>query len=310
MLTWKYEIAIYLWIAGIAGGAYFAAFLIDRLSGGRHKLLMKTAMLIAVPLVALGSLLLVIDLGAPLRFWHLFVTFRPESAMSVGAWILIGYAITGTLMLLLWAVQWLKPSEQMARLVGRVNEILSWITFGLSVLVITYTGVLLSSTNQPLWATTFLVPAAFVASAIATGTGVIFLVARTGLDRFVDRLFAGTGEGTSERVTHLMAMAAAIVGVIEVLVLMAYLGWQTSFSTPAAAQALGILISGPLRFLFWGGVVLAGLLIPMVLELASMSAERKEAISNVSALAVSSSLVLLGGLILRVVMVLGGQMVW
>lgn len=305
MLTWKYEIAIYLWIAGIAGGAYFAAFLIDRFRGGRHKLLMKMAMLLGVPLVGLGSLLLVLDLGEPLRFWHLFVRFRPGSAMSMGSWILLSYAVLGTLMLLLWALEWLKLSERTLGLVTQVNGIISWITFVLSVLVMSYTGVLLGATNQPLWASSFLLPTLFVASAITTGTAMVFLAARTGFDRLVDRVLGGVGAQVSEGTVHTMGNAAAIVGVVEVLVLLVYVGWLGSFSTPAGAEALSILISGRLSLLFWGGVVLVGLLIPMVLELASMNAKRSAiAVSMVT----STSLALLGGLILRVVVVLGGQM--
>lgn len=303
-LTWNWEIAIYLWIAGIAGGAYFAAFLIDRFSGGRYKLLMKMAMLLGVPLVGLGSLLLVLDLGEPLRFWHLLVRFRPGSAMSMGTWILLSYGILGVLMLGLWASQWLRLSERARGLVVRVNGIMSWITFALSVLVMAYTGVLLGTTNQPLWASTLLLPALFVASAISTGTAMVFLAARMGLDRLVDKGFGGSGERIPEGTVHTMGNTAAIVGVVEVLVLLAYFGWLGSFSTPAAAEALGILIAGPLGPLFWGGVVLAGLLIPMVLELVSMSS-KKRAIAG--AMVTSASLAVLGGLMLRLVMVLGGQ---
>jgi formate-dependent nitrite reductase membrane component NrfD len=309
MLTWNYVIAIYLWIAGIAGGAYFAAFLIDRFSGGRHKVLMKTAMIIGVPLVALGSLLLVVDLGEPLRFWHLFVRFRPESAMSLGAWILLSFALLGAAMLLLWALQWLKLSQQKLRSVALVNGVLSWIALVLAALVVSYTGVLLSATNQPLWARTYLLPALFVASAVSTGTGVIFLAARMRLDVLVDRLLAGSGEGTPGGTVHVMGSAAAIVGVMEVLVLLAYLGWLTSFSTPLAAQALAVLISGPLRLLFWGGVVLVGLLVPMLVELLSMRRAGAQPAAR-GAWVATTSLVLLGALVLRVVMVLGGQMVW
>jgi polysulfide reductase chain C len=304
MLTWKYEIAIYLWIAGIAGGAYFSAFLIDRFSGGRHKLLMKMAMLMGVPLVGLGSLLLVIDLGEPLRFWHLFTRFRPGSAMSMGSWILLSYAILGAVMLLLWALEWLKLSERTLRSVERVNGVISWITFVLSVLVIAYTGVLLSASNQALWASSFLVPALFVASGIATGTAIVFLAARMGLDRLVDRILAGPGQRIPERTVRNMSNAAAIVGVVEVLVLLAYVGWMGSFATPAAAEALSVLISGSLSLLFWGGVVLIGLLIPMVLELASMYSEKADLAVSVAS---STGLVVIGGLMLRLVMVVGGQ---
>lgn len=303
-LTWEWQLAIYLWIAGIAGGGYFAAFLIDRFRGGRHKLLVKMAAFLGTPLVGLGSLLLIVDLGQPLRFWHLFLSFLPVSAMSMGTWILLSYAILGALMLLLWATQWLKLSEQIRGWVVKVNGVMSWTTFVLSVLVMAYTGVLLGTTNQPLWASTLLLPALFVASAISTGTAMVFLTTRMGLDRLVDKVMGGSGERIPEATVHTMGNTAAIVGVMEVLVLLAYFGWLGSFSTPAGAEALSILSVGQMGPVFWGGAVLAGLLVPMVLELISMNSKRG---ALVGAMVTSASLALIGGFILRLAMVLGGQ---
>jgi formate-dependent nitrite reductase membrane component NrfD len=35
MMTWEWPLAVYLWIAGIAGGAYFAAFMMSHFRKGR-----------------------------------------------------------------------------------------------------------------------------------------------------------------------------------------------------------------------------------------------------------------------------------
>ena len=40
-MTWGAPIWIYLWLAGMAGGACFVAFLVDRFTGGENKLLLK-----------------------------------------------------------------------------------------------------------------------------------------------------------------------------------------------------------------------------------------------------------------------------
>jgi formate-dependent nitrite reductase membrane component NrfD len=146
----------------------------------------------------------------------------------------------------------------------------------------------------------------FVASAITTGTAMVFLAARAGWDGLVDRILGGTGERVPANTVHTMGYSAAIVGVVEILVLLAYIGWLGSFSSPAAVEALTILTSGSMSLLFWGGVVLAGLLIPMGLELFSMNYSKKSAIAGL--MVTSTSLALLGGLILRLVMVMGGQM--
>jgi len=184
-MVWEWPIFIDLWAAGVAGGGYFAAFLVDRFTGRKHKLLMQVATWVGVPLALLGVLLLVLDLGNQLWAWHLFVRFMPVSPMSLGSWILLLWSITGVALIALWFAESLEPAEQPTDVLARVasmlrplvpaTEILVWITFVLSVLLIAYTGVLLSNTRIALWATVLL-PALFVVSAIFTGTAAIRLV--------------------------------------------------------------------------------------------------------------------------------------
>lgn len=225
--------------------------------------------------------------------------------MSIGTYVVAAYAIIGTVMGVLWGLQRIELSDGALRSIKRVIEVLSWIALVLSVLVISYTGVLLSATNQPLWARVLLLPALFVASAIWTGIALILIVARTGLDRKVDRLLGGVGEHTSEGTMRTLSNASAIVGVIALVVLVGYLVWLAGFSTPEAASAVGLLAFGPLALLFWGGVVLLGFLIPLGLQFASMRAGREALVGSTLA---SASLVLLGGFLLRLAVVLGGQM--
>ncbi len=314
VLTWKLELAVYLWIAGVGGGAYFAGFLIDRFSRGRHELLPKIAMFLSVPLVLIGSLLLVLDLGEQLRAWHLFTRFRPESPMSLGSWILLLYAVIGIVMIALWWAQSFEPEEvrltvlsglaSVIRPAAPIVKVLSWIALVLAVLLIAYTGVLLSATNQPLWGGVLLLPALFVASAISTGMALLVLVLRTGFGGVLDILFGGEGQRMPDATLHTMSVGSLILGIVELVVLIGYVSWLAFFSTPSAARALAVLLTGQMSFLFWGGVVLIGLVIPLLLEFAS--SRGREAVAG-SALA-SASLVLLGGFFLRVVVLLGGQM--
>jgi len=315
-MTWEWPIAIDLWVAGMAGGAYFAAFLIDRLSGRKHPLLLKIAMFLGVPLVLLGSLLLVVDLGEQLRAWHLFTRFRPGSAMSMGSWILLVYALIGIVMIALWWAKSFEPGEvrltvlaglaSVIRPAAPVIGVLSWIALVLAVLLMSYTGVLLSATNQPLWASTLLLPVLFVASAIFTGTALLLLVLKTGLGRVLDILFGGKGEPIPSETMDAIGKAMAIVGVVQLVVLIAYVGGVALLGTPTAASAVATMTAGPLSFLFWAGVVLVGLLIPLGLQFASMKAKREAIVGSVLT---STSLVLIGGFILRLVVVLGGQMI-
>ena len=53
-MTWGAPIWIYLFAAGMAGGAYFAGFLADRFSGGGNKNLFRLSIYLGIPLVLIG----------------------------------------------------------------------------------------------------------------------------------------------------------------------------------------------------------------------------------------------------------------
>jgi polysulfide reductase chain C len=277
-MVWEWPILIDLWAAGVAGGGYFAAFLVDRLTGRKHKLLMQVATWVGVPLALLGVLFLVLDLGNQLWFWHLVVRFYPISPMSIGTWLLTFWAICGVGLLVLWLAESEVAGFVLLRPLVPLTEILSWINFVLSPLLIAYTGVLLSNTRISLWATVFL-PVLFVVSAIFTGTAAIRLVL-TLLGKDVPEEFG---------------KASLILAVLQAVALVGFL-----VTVPA-----GVLIAGPLSIsiLFWLGVVLVGLLVPFGLELWTL---KKEAVGSL--VLVSTLCVLLGGLMLRAVVVIGGQM--
>lgn len=296
MITWGGPIWLYLWLAGMAGGAYFAAFLVDRFMGGTQKALLRLATYVGVPFAIIGVLLLIVDLGVPIRFWHLLVQFDVVSAMSLGTWILFVWVAAAVIMIFLWnigrfiSVEWARPA------LARIANALSWIAFIFAALLMTYTGVLLASSNQPLWAGTVLVPCLFVASAVSTGVAVVLITAIFRRD-----------EAISRRTIARLAEADAVVIVIEMAILIGFAIWSGVSSMGGAAEGLKILTIGALAPAFWVGVVLLALLIPLGLELRNWGKEIRGRATWL-AVVVPSVCVLLGGLILRAVIVVGGQM--
>jgi len=283
-LAWGWPIWLYLFLAGVAGGGFFAAFLINLFTRGKQKALLQIATWIGLPLVLLGVLLLVLDLGNQLNAWHLFVRFLPVSPMSLGSWILLLWAIIAVILIALWFAEAFEQGEETNGLFARVASwlrpflpiagVLAWIELVLSVLLITYTGVLLSTTSRELWST-ILLPVLFVVSATSTGMAATLLVA----------VLLG------REIPPKLGQAAAILEVFEVLALIAFL-----IVVPA-----GVLISGPLGLFFWIGVVGIGILVPFLLEVTTWR-------TSSTALVLSMTFsVLLGGLVLRAVIVVGGQ---
>ena len=283
-MVWEWPIVIDLWAAGVAGGGFFAAFLIDRFTGRRHKQLVQVATWVGVPLALLGVLLLVLDLGNQLQFWRLLVgvaplslAFYPLSPMSIGTFVLTLWSMSGTALIILWLAESKKVAALAAlRPLVPLTKILSWVSFVLSPLVIVYTGVLLSNTSRPMW-TTAMLPVLFVVSAIFTGISATRLVMTL----------------LGKEVPGQLGKASQILVILQAVALVGFL-----VTVPA-----GALISGPFALWFWVGVVLVGLAVPFVLELRAVQAK-----GATSLVVVSTLCALLGGLVLRAVVAIGGQM--
>ena len=103
-----------------------------------------------------------------------------------------------------------------------------------------------------------------------------------------------------------LAEADAIVILVELAVLIGYAIWLGASSLAGTSEALRLLTTGSLAAPFWLGVVLLALLVPLYLEIAhwGKGTESKAVWRTVLA---SSACVILGGLILRVLIVIGAQ---
>ncbi len=316
MIAWGAPIWIYLWMAGMAGGAYFAAFLAERFAGIVDRRLLRLATYIGIPLAVVGVLLLVVDLGNPIRFWHLFTQFKVISPMSMGTWILLAWVGIAIILAILWWVENFL-TEDVARSLRRTTERLSWVNLVFAVLLIAYTGVLLSVSNQPLWASTALLPSLFVASAVSTGVAMLVLAATAAntvskgnlieLRMALDQLFGSKDWTIPSRTVARLAEADVILIIVEMVVLIGYAIWLAVSSMAGAGEALRLLTTGVLAAPFWVGVVLLALLIPLGLDIANWGKEIETKTVR-RAIITSSTCVVLGGLILRAVIVIGGQL--
>jgi len=316
MITWGAILWFYLWLAGMAGGAFFAAFVADRFTDGGNKSLLRLATYMGIPMAIIGVLLLVIDLGQPIRFWHLFTQFKFISPMSMGTWILMVWLIVAFTMVIAW---WFenRVAEGAARRLRGLIGFMGWVNVVFSVLLIAYTGVLLAVSSQSLWAGTVLLPALFVASAISTGIAILVIGAVIAnaiskgslveLKLAINQLFGSTDWTVPNRTVARLAEADAVVIVIELAVLIGYAIWLSISTMAGAGAAIGLLLTGALAIPFWVGVVALALLIPLALDIASWGKELEKK-SVLRAIFTSATCVILGGLVLRAVIVIGGQM--
>jgi formate-dependent nitrite reductase membrane component NrfD len=313
-VTWTALIWIYLWLAGMAGGAFLAAKAVGRFSGSKDDSLLRLATYLALPLAVLGVLLLIFELGTPIWFWHLFTQFDFGSPMSMGTWILIAWAIIAMIMIVSW---WLegKVSQEAAAGLASLRKLVSRINVFFSAALITYTGVLLAVSSQSLWAGTVLLPALFVVSAVSTGVAVLILAALA-LNRIADgsmtelkialnQIFGTTEWKTPKEMILKLAEADALIIVLEIAVMVGYIIWLAT--STSGSDALGVITTGSMAAPFWVGVVLLALLIPFVLDI-TIRGKAAEAKGVMMTITTSSACVIVGGLILRWVITSGGQL--
>src|SRR5699024_1548389 len=86
---WREPIAVYLFLGGVAGGSGLLAFGAQLTS---RPALRRSSRLVALGAVGAGTLALIEDLGRPERFLNMMRTVKVTSPMSLGTWILGGFA--------------------------------------------------------------------------------------------------------------------------------------------------------------------------------------------------------------------------
>jgi len=267
---WEMSIVWYFFLGGIAGGAYFTAAIADNFGSRRDQAVARVGYLLSVPLVAVCGLLLIIDLGVPSRFMNMMLHLKFWDPMSIGAWavgIFGGFTFVSSVLSF--------TSSESAAAFRRKFSLVGML-FGF--FLAAYTGVLLSNSAMPFWADSRLMGALFLASGGSTGMAAVALI------MFI------TGGSISET-WHKIEVADRFSMLVEILVLAVFLAVLGSAAQP--------ITSGHFAPLFWGGLVAAGLILPLLLNLFG---------GRVRALgAVSAVLVLVGGFILRYVIVMSIQ---
>ena len=262
---WHLLIVWYFFLGGIAGGAYFTAAIADNFGSPRDKSVVRIGYVLALLLVALCGILLILDLGTPSRFLNMVMHFTFWNPMSIGAWMLgvFGLFAFASSVLSFAGGAGLGPLRRGLSLVGTVAGFF----------IAAYTGVLLSGTALPFWSEGRLMGALFLASGASTGMAAISLLL------YLSGESAGEGFRKVKRADRYAIM-------FEILVLAAFL--------VLLGGAAGPLVSGHLAPLFWGGLVVIGLLIPLALEIGGMKLPG----------AIPAALVLVGGFVLRYVIVM------
>jgi formate-dependent nitrite reductase membrane component NrfD len=295
---WGWYIVLYFFLGGLSAGAYVIATLLLLGRDPRDREVVRLGFLISFPLLLVCAVLLILDLGVPLRFWHMLVQsedfpgllFKPWSLISVGTWILTGFALFSSVAFIgalvgMGRVRW-NPAIRATRWAGtRPGPLrLGWNIAGMlcAFALAGYTGVLVTATTIPVWHNARLLGGLFLASGVSASYALLTLLllrrGRTHGDPTVAKL---------ERADRYMMGLELVLLAALLLVL---------------GRSAEPLLRGGFGILFWIGVVGIGLVVPLILHRGAAAG------GNASRRAVvTAACVMLGGLLLRFVVVMAPQ---
>ena len=221
---WTWYILFYFFFAGLSGGSYVIASLF-RLRGepsdepaARLGYYVSFAALIPCPVM------LILDLGTPLRFWHMLwnttpgaagLSFKWWSPMSVGAWAVLVFGAFATASFVDSLVRdgrlrWRWVARLLGGVFGRLVMVVGSV---LGLFVAGYTGVLLSVSNQPVWSDTWALGGLFLASGLSGSAALLLFLLRyrTSADASAGPLIV------SERLYAVLELALIVIFVLTLI---------------------------------------------------------------------------------------------
>jgi protein NrfD len=278
-------IILYFFIGGIAGGALLLAGLLRLFGTAADRPYIRIASVVALVGAVISGILLIVDLSAPLRFWHMVVQnntgrlmFKWWSPMSVGVWILLFFSFFSLVAVLESLAMDDHPQLRTFRFLSRsplaTIGAIGGIIFGLA--LAGYTGVLLAVTNRPVWADSSWLGIVFLFSAVSTAMATLLLLSHW---RRMESPITNDWLARFDNVTLVLEFFAIVFFLI---------------SLGGAARAL---------LNAWGvvlvlGVIVVGIILPLVIQ-------RRPSHSVV----LPAVLVLAGGLMLRMVIMLSSEQI-
>ncbi len=311
---WGLPVISYLFLAGLGAGALTvsASLLLRGGVSGRHFQIARFGALLAPLPLIVGTAMIVLELGTFqaaiengeflkfFRWINLFLTVN-LSPMNIGSWALASCIIISVL----YAYTFLSPGSAPGDDKAGLRRKLAWVSVPLGIAVAIYTGVLLGAMpSRPFWNSPVLA-LLFLVSALSTGVaGILILKALFGRGTTVE------AENTQDHGEYLLTSSDVMLLGFEILAIFLFLMFaHLTIGAPAAAVSV-ILPGGPLALAFWGGVVLLGLLLPALIELKyvlpTLLHKKPFAIPRGMEVLVSV-IILIGGFLLRYVVVIAGQ---
>jgi polysulfide reductase chain C len=295
-LTWGILLAAYLFVGGLAGGSYVIAAVADLFGKGKYKVLSKSGTYVSLLSIIIGLVLLIVDLGRfdvdPLSPLNAYINF-PTSIMSFGTWIITAFMVVSLVTSVLW---FFRGNSIIRKIVEIAGIVLGGSTAA-------YTGLLLSFSRGILfWASPFL-PWLFIISGLLTGLVMAWIMVPL-ISWFAPRFFEDFKDLFDVK-THFARLVSqsqrytVVLTILELLILIVFVASVPNSSVLTAGRGVGM---------FFYAYLILGIIIPLAMEYyqGRLNPNVNE-IRVLSTSMISFVLILVGGFLLRYVILTAGQ---
>jgi formate-dependent nitrite reductase membrane component NrfD len=280
---WPFLIDVYFFLGGLAGGAFVIATVAMLVDSARYRDVTRVGYYLAFLALLPCPIILIVDLGVPSRFMNMVLTFNPLSPMSMGAWALLGFSAAAGLAALLTLLE-----DTSSRNLSGPKLVVGIVGGFFAFFLAAYPGVLLGATARPMWIHGHALGALFLAVGASSGAAAIGLI------------LAALGRRGRDGVAR-VGTATVLALLIQLLAVAVFVWSVQSSGSAQALKALSLITSGPYSALFWGGAIAAGSVLPLLLGLIGLKWP------SAGLTAVASVLVLVGGFLVKTVIMAAGQ---
>jgi formate-dependent nitrite reductase membrane component NrfD len=254
---WSWLLTIWLFLGGSGCGLFllYLAYGLPPFYGA-----------VALALILVGGVDLLLELGSPLRAWR--TVFRAGTSwLARGACCVSLFIVSAALSVVprLEIVPFLAPLEN-----SLIAQVLGWFAGLCAVIVILYPAFFFRSTSVavPFWNTPLL-PLFFVGYAVLGGAGLMLLL---------------TPYASAPSQVETLAVALIVINAAMVAIHLT----DMQRSGGSGRESVRLLNQAPLSWIFWLGVVLVGMVLPLV-----------EILFIPSTMAAAGAFILIGGFLFR-----------
>jgi Ni/Fe-hydrogenase subunit HybB-like protein len=281
---WKIWIPFYFYFTGLSAGSFILSSLSTVFGIKKFKPLAYPSAVAALVLLLLAPIMLILDLGHPLRFLNVLnpFYFNSTSPISYGSWLLTFYPIAT--LIYIWIM--VKPEGTPGR--EKNLKIIGAITVPLAIAVHAYTGFVFGVVKaKAIWHTA-LMPGYFLTSAILSGIGLLAII----------YLILSAVKNKRPDADLLKSMNNMMIGIILLDMFWVISMWLTMLmGTEAARLAVHMELRDPLYMFVEIG---AGMILPLLILV------QPRLSSKPGWIATSSALVLIGVFVMRYTVVFSG----